>query len=108
MSAIKTHEVFNIVSGDDITLQNEDGDDQILKVKSIMVDRQRASVAQIFAQQENTGSMARETKCYHAKIKSIVPGSISTDFLVKARVNNEFMDLNLTTVKSESSECIIC
>ena len=107
MSAIKTHELFNIVQGDDIVFQNEDGEDQVLKVKSLMVERQRPSFCQIFTERENAGSMARETKCYHAKIQTIVPETAYTEFAVKAKINDNFHELNLKTVKSESSECTI-
>jgi|TARA_B110000908_G_C9897402_1_gene289465 hypothetical protein len=100
--------MFNIVDGDDITYQNEDGEDQVLQVKSLLVERQKPSVCQIFTEKENAGSMSRETKCFHAKIETITPGTSHTEFAVKAKVNNEFHTLNLKTVRSESSECTIC
>lgn len=108
MSAIKTHEVFHIVTGDDITFQNEEGVAQILQVKSLMVSRQQPSICQIFTEKENAGSMSRQTKVFHARIEAIHPGDNSTDFAVRAKVNNIFHDLKLTTVRSESSECSIC
>ena len=107
MSAIKTHELFNIVDGDDIVFENDDGE-QRFRVKSLMVERQFPSKCQIFAEKENVGSMARGTKCWTAKIETIKPESASTDFSVKAKVNNEFQTLQLKTVRSASSECAIC
>lgn len=106
MSAIKTHEHFNIVDGDDITYENEEGE-HVFQVKSLLVNRQRPSVCQVFAEKENAGSMSRATTVYNAKIENIVPGTTSTEFSVKAKVNNEFHTLKLKTIRSESSECII-
>ena len=51
MSAIKTHETFNIVDGDDIVFENEDGEHRF-KIKSLMVERQYPTKCQIFAEQE--------------------------------------------------------
>ena len=107
MSAIKTHELFNIVQGDDIVFENAEGTEHVLKVKSLMVERQRPSFCQIFTERENAGSMARETKCFHAKIQTIVPEVAYTEFAIKAKVNEDFHTLKLKTVKSESSECTI-
>jgi len=108
MSAIKTHETFNIVQGDDISFTNEEGRDTVLQVKSLSVSRQTPSVCVISTEKENAGSMARETKCFHAKIETITPGTSHTEFAVKAKVNNEFHSLNLKTVRSQSSDCTIC
>jgi len=107
MSAIKTHELFDIVDGDDIVFKDSEGEDQILKVKSLMVERSRPSFCQIFTEKENMGSMARETKCFNAKIQLIKPETSYTEFEIKTKVNNDFQNLKLKTVKSESSECII-
>ena len=59
MSAIKTHELFHVVDGDDITYEN-DGEEHTLQVKSVLVERQRPSVCQIFTEKENVGSMASD------------------------------------------------
>lgn len=107
MSAIKTHETFNIVDGDDIVFENEDGEHRF-KVKSLMVERQYPTKCQIFAEQENVGSMTRGTKCWMAKVENIKPETASTEFSVKAKVNNEYQILQLKTVRSDSSECTIC
>jgi hypothetical protein len=106
MSAIKTHELFNIVQGDTITVEDEEGE-QILNVKSLLISRQKPHICQIFTERENAGSMNRGTQVYHAKIETIEPGATSTDFSVKAKVGDEFHKLSLKTVRSESSECII-
>jgi len=106
MSAMKTHELFHVVNGDDITFSNEEGE-HILHVKSLMVSRQQPSVCQIFTEKENTGSLSRATKVYHAKIETISPQSETTDFSVKAKVGTTFHKLQLKTVRSENSECTI-
>jgi len=107
MSAIKTHELFHIVTGDDITFENEDGQ-QILQVKTLLVSRQQPSICQLFTEKENTGSLSRGTTVYTAKIQTISPQSASTDFAVKTKIGDKFHTLHLKTVRSESSECTIC
>lgn len=106
MSAIKTHELWDIVNGDDITVSNEEGE-QTFKVKSILVSRQQPSTCQIFAEQENTGSVKNNTTVYHGFINAIKPNSTSTEFEVKAKVGDEIHELNLQSVRSQSRECII-
>lgn len=109
MSAIKTHETFQIVHGDDIQCQNEEGEDKQLRVKSLVISRQKPSLCQIFTVKENTGSLqSSETKVYHGKIETIAPGAVTTEFVVKARVGEEFQNLNLKCQRSESSDCCIC
>ena len=107
MSSIKTHELFNIVSGDHITFENEDGE-HILQVKTLLVSRQQPSMCQIFTEKENTGSLSRGTTVYNAKIETISPQTASMDFSVKAKVGDKFHTLKLKTVRSQSSECTIC
>ena len=106
MSAIKTHELFNIIQGDTITLTNDEGE-QVLNVKSLLLSRQKPHICQIFTERENAGSMNRGTQVYHAKVETIEPRVASTDFSVKAKVGDDFHMLTLKTVRSESSECII-
>jgi hypothetical protein len=106
MSAIKTHQTFNIVHGDNIEFKNEDGE-HVLQIKSIAISRQQPSICQLFTERENTGSLSRGTQVYHGKIESITPGSITSDFLVKARVGDEFHNVTLKCQRSENSECCI-
>ena len=107
MSAIKTHEQFQIVHGDDIEFTNEDGD-QTLQVKSLVVSRQRPSICQVFTSKENTGSLqSTETKVYNGKIETISPGSLTTEFVVKTKVGEEFQTLKLKCQRSETSDCCI-
>lgn len=108
MSAIKTHEQFQIVTGDNIDYSNEDGEHS-LQPTSLVVSRQQPSICQIFTTKENTGSLqSSETQVYHGKIETISPGSITTDFVVKARVGESFQTVTLKCQRSESSECCIC
>lgn len=107
MSAIKTHETFHIVHGDDIEFSNEDGD-HTLKAKSLLISRQRPNICQIFTEKENIGSFKScETKVLTGKIVTISPTSTSTDFSVKAKVGETFHELNLKCQKSADSECCI-
>jgi len=107
MSAIKTHEQFHIVHGDDIEFTNEEGDHS-LRVRSLVVSRQKPSVCQIFTEKENTGSLqSRETKVYHGKIETISPGAVTTEFVVKARINDDFQTLKLKCQRTETSDCCI-
>jgi hypothetical protein len=108
MSAIKTHDVWDVVHGDNVVIQNEDGS-VIHNVKSIMIDRNRPSFCQLFTEGENTGSLSsRSTKVLSAKINTISPNPTTTDFAVNAKVGEELQTLNLKTVKNNNSECTIC
>jgi len=110
MSAIKTHEFFNIIEGDSIEFQNEDGP-QTLQVSRMMVSRQNPTACQLFAHAENKGSMSsRETKVYHGQINAFTKtvDSTETEFSVRAKIGDELKNLKLKTVKSNSSECCIC
>ena len=108
MSAIRTHEFFDIVDGDMIEFENDDGP-QSLRVKTIMISRQNPTVCQLFASAENTGSLtSRQTKVYHGQISSFTTlNSTKTDFSVKAKIGDEFKSLELRTTKSNSSGCCI-
>lgn len=96
-----------MVHGDEIIVSNDDGETRF-SVKTMLVNRQRPSVCQIFTEGENRGSMSsRETKVYHAKIKTITPNDTSTQFTVDAMVGNAKQVLVLKTVKCQNSECIL-
>lgn len=108
MSSIKTHDVWDVVHGDEVVLTNEDGS-VCHAVKSIMIDRNRPSFCQLFTEGENTGSLAsRQTKVLNAKINTISPNATTTDFAVNAKVGEELQTLNFKTVKNKNSECTIC
>lgn len=106
MSAIKTHELWDIVHGDDIIITNESGE-STMKVKSILVSRQKPSLCQIFAEQENTGSVSNNTTVYHGFINTITPNSCSTDFAVKAKIGDHTQELTLKSVRTQSRDCVI-
>ena len=108
MSAIKTHEQFQIVDGDSIEFANEEGEAHTMKVRSILVNRQKPSVCQLFTERENCSSLQSSTKVYNGKIENIVPGNVTTEFAVKARVADEFQTLNLKCQRTETSDCSIC
>jgi hypothetical protein len=108
MSAIKTHDVWDVVHGDEVVITNEDGS-VVHAVKSIMVDRSRPSFCQLFVERENTGSLSsRHTKVLSAKINTISPNTNTTDFAVNAKVGEELQTLSFKTVKNNNSECTIC
>lgn len=109
MSAIKTHEFFTVVSGDQVDFENEDGTHK-LQVKTMMIPRANPTTCQLFTEKENTGSLSsRETRVYHGSIVSFSTGDSPTrKFQVKAKVGDAFKELNLQTVKSHNSECCIC
>lgn len=107
MSAIKTHEMFDIVHGGDLEVSNEEGE-HTLNVKTLMVSRQHPGRCQIFTQRENTGSLpSYKTKVYHGQIENIKPADTVTEFSIKARIDDEVRDLQLKTVPSKSSECCV-
>lgn len=108
MSAIKTHDLFDVVHGDEVVLTFDDNT-VTHSVKSIMVDRNKPSFCQLFTEGENTGSLSsRETKVLSAKINTISPNINTTDFAVNAKVGEKLQTLNFKTVKNKNSECTIC
>ncbi len=108
MSAIKTHDVYHVIQGDEVLVTQDEGETRFA-VKSLLLDRQRPSVCQIFTQSENKGSFSsNETKAWNCKIVTTEPSPHSVKFNVKAIVGDSAQMLQLTSVKAESSECIIC
>lgn len=108
MSAIKTHDVYNVIHGDDLVVAQEGGEKRF-KVTSMLLQRDRPSVCQIFTASENTGSLASsETKAFNCKVVSTEPSRHSTKFNLKAVVGTETQEIALTSVKTQSSECTIC
>jgi hypothetical protein len=107
MSAIKQHELWDIVHGDDIQCSTESGE-QTMKCKRLLVSRQRPSQCQVFAESENTGSISSSnTQIYPGKISSSIPNDVGSEFTVKTRIGDEIQELKFKSVRSESSECII-
>tara|TARA_B110000091_G_scaffold130897_1_gene140334 strand:- start:6082 stop:6408 length:327 start_codon:yes stop_codon:yes gene_type:complete len=107
MSAMKTHELWDIIHGDDITFENEEGQ-QKMTVKKLLVYRRNPSLCQIFTEGESTGSISsRNTRVYSGKIESMVPTDKATNFTIKAKVGDNIQGLTLESVKSQQSECTI-
>ena len=107
MSAIKTHDLWDVVHGDNVVITNEDGSKHHV-VKSILVNRQKPSFCQLFTEGENTGSLSsRETNVLTAQINTITPSEVCTEFAVNAKVGEKLQALNFKTVKNKNSECII-
>jgi len=108
MSAIKRHDMYDVVHGDEVLMVHDEGETRF-KVKSLLVDRQKPTICQIFTASENTGSLSSsETKVWNCKINHVKPMQNSMEFSVKAIVGEGSQELTLKTVKSESSECTIC
>lgn len=106
MSAIKTHEMYKVIDGGEI-MYEADGQEHALKVTTLVVERQRPNICQILTEKENVGSMARKTKCFQASIDTITPSDSCTEFSVNTKLYHNFYNLQLKTVRSESSECTI-
>lgn len=107
MSAMKTHELWDVVHGGNITIENEEGE-RSMSVKKLLVSRQRPSLCQIFTEGESTGSISSSTtKVYNGKIETIVPADNSTEFAIKAKVGEQIQELTLKSVKSQQSDCVI-
>lgn len=107
MSAMKTHELWDIVHGDVVTVENEDGEQSMI-VKKMLVSRQSPSMCQIFTEGESTGSISSSTtKVYNGKIKTMVPTDNLTEFTINAKVGDHIQGLCLKSVKSQQSECTV-
>lgn len=106
---MKTHELWDIVHGDPITIENEDGE-QSMVVRKMLVSRQSPSMCQIFAEGESIGSLSSNTKVYNAKIETMVPAdnvNNTTEFTINAKIGDHIQGLCLKSVKSQQSECTI-
>jgi|TARA_B110001452_G_scaffold257967_1_gene252672 hypothetical protein len=100
--------MYDVVHGDEVLMDNEDGETR-LKVKSLLLDRQRPNVCQIFTSAEHKGSLtSSETKVWNCKINHVVPEKNSMTFNVQAIIGDVSQELTLKSVKSENSECTIC
>lgn len=110
MSAIKTHDLYDVIHGDQIVFENEDGQ-QTLEVKTMLVDRQKPKTCQLFTAAENVGSMSSNTsQVYHAFIKDVRPSKknpLIQQFSVDAQIGDETRELNLQTLKSKNRDCVI-
>jgi hypothetical protein len=109
MSAIKKHQLWDIVNANtDIGYTNEDGDHS-LQVKSLLVSRQIPNECQVFCESESIGSMpGNSTSVFKGKITKITPKANHTNFDVEIKVGEEHQTLNLKSVKSRNNECVIC
>ena len=109
MSAIKKHQLWDIVHANtDIGYTNEDGDHS-LQVKSLLVSRQIPNECQVFCESESVGSVSgNSTTVYKGKITKITPKANHTNFDVEIKVGEEHQTLNLKSVKSRNNECVIC
>ena len=100
--------MYDVIHGDEVLMVHEDGETR-LKVKSLLIDRQRPSICQIFTAVEHKGSLSvSETKVWNCKINHVVPAKNSTTFNVQSIVGEASQELTLKCVKSENSECTIC
>ena len=107
MSAMKQHELWDIVHGDDIECSSDSGP-QTMKCKRLLVSRQRPSHCQVFVESENAGSISSSnTQVYPGKISSSVPNEVGSDFTVKTKIEGKVQELTFKSVRSKSSECII-
>tara|TARA_B110000091_G_C13320034_1_gene271986 strand:- start:52 stop:402 length:351 start_codon:yes stop_codon:yes gene_type:complete len=109
MSAIKKHQLWNIVHANtDIDYTNEEGE-HILQAKSLLVSRQIPNECQVFCESESVGSMpGNSTTVYKGKITKITPKSNHTNFDIQIKVGQKHQTLNLKSVKSKNNECVIC
>ena len=107
MSAIKQHELWDIVHGDNIEYASDSGP-QTMTCKKLLISRQRPSHCQVFAESENTGSISSSnTQIYPGKISSSVPNEVGSEFTVKTKIAGNVQELTFKSVRSPSSECII-
>ena len=104
---MKTHELWDIVHGGNITVENEDGEQSMI-VKKMLVSRQSPSMCQIFTEGESTGSISSSTtKVYNGKIETMVSIDKVTEFTINAKVGDHMQELCLKSVKSQQSECTV-
>lgn len=109
MSAIKTHEFWDVVHGEELSLEDENGP-KSMRVRKIMVSRQNPSQCQLFmVRTDNSGSIQLAESCvYHGRVDNITPKEACMDFVVRAKVGEDVHALTLTSVKGKRDNCTIC
>ena len=109
MSAIKKHQLWDIVHANtEISYTNEDGDHS-LQAKSLLVSRKNPNECQVFCESESVGSVSgSSTSVFKGKITKITPKTTHTNFDVNIKIGEKYQTLNVKSVKSQNNECVIC
>jgi hypothetical protein len=110
MSAIKTHDHWQVLQGGTIHYEGEDEESvQPLQVRAIRVSRNNPSTCLLLTEKTyEGGSIPRtEQNVLHACITGTVPGATTTEFNVSTRLDGQSHALNLTSVKSSRKSCVV-
>lgn len=110
MSAIKTHDHWQVVQGGTIHYTGEEEEDrQPLEVRAIRVSRNNPSACLLLTEKTyEGGSIPRtEQNVLHAHITGTVPSANTTEFNVSTRLDGQTHALNLTSVKSSKESCVV-
>lgn len=109
MSAIKTHDHWQVIQGGTIHYEGEEEDAQPLEVRAIRVSRNNPSACLLLTEKTyEGGSIPRtEQNVLHARITGTVPSANTTEFNVSTRLDGQTHALNLTSVKSSRETCVV-
>ena len=109
MSAIKTHEFWDVVHGEEITAEY-DNESRNMRVRKIVVPRQDPQKCQLYmVRTDNTGSIGpAESYVYHGRVDTITPKDACMEFAVRAQVGETVHQMTLTSIKGKNDACTIC
>lgn len=109
MSAMKKHQLWEIVhASTDVVVNNDEGE-QLLQLKSMLISRKVPNQCQVFCESESVGSIAgNSTSVFNGKIIQAIPKANHTNYEIDIKVGDKFQTLNVKSVKSQNKECTIC
>ena len=110
MSAIKTHDHWEVIQGGEIKIETSDSDQNApIHVRAVRVFRTDPSLCELMTEKTYMGGSISRTEHFIQKghIHSTEPSSSTTKFNVSTRLNGEKIELNLTSVKSNKQTCVV-
>tara|TARA_B110000858_G_C17509194_1_gene339592 strand:- start:39 stop:374 length:336 start_codon:yes stop_codon:yes gene_type:complete len=110
MSAIKTHDHWEVVQGGEIKLEAVESEQNApIRVRAVRISRTNPSLCELMTERTYTGGSISRTEHFiqHGHIQSTEPSSSTTKFNVSTRLNGEKLELNLTSVKSNKQSCLV-
>ena len=109
MSSLKTHEFWDVVHGEELQMEDEDGLKN-RRVRKIVIPRQNPQRCQLYmVRTDNNGSIgAAESYVYNGRVDQITPKEACMDFAVRTQIGEGIHELTLTSVKGSADRCTIC
>lgn len=111
MSAIKTHDHWEVINGGEITLPATEAEENAptMVVTAVRVSRSTPHLCNLMTKKTYCGGSISRTEHFiqQGQIVSTVPSLNTTDFNVSTRIGGEKLKLNLTSIKSDDKNCVV-